>query len=162
MKNPFFESLIGKEISFDENTLKIDGKIFINPRLDWIDEQVHVFLNDNYLSEFCMYKRPEIITPNFNIDIYFCCSVNQQKYSFVHRIYGLKFIKKPKKWWQIFGNTDEHEFFKKIKPYMRLDCTWEIFNEIPNLTEEELIDIKEDFEKMQEKHKKLLDFFKNK
>lgn len=45
---------------------------------------------------------------------------------------------------------------------MGLNCTWEIFNEIPNLTEEELVDIKEDFEKMQEKHKKLLVFFKNK
>ena len=155
MNNTFFETIIGNEIQFDKNILKIDRKLFINPHLDWIDEHVHVFLNEQF-------TRSDIMTPTFNIDIHFSCSVNQQEMQFFHRMYFHKFIKKPKKWWQFFENTEECEFFEKIKSYMWRDCTWEIFNEIPNLTEEELVDIKKDFEKMQEKHKKLLDFFKNK
>lgn len=119
-----YESIRNFKIS--KRNIRINDKIYMHPKIDWIDENISYVITDNFFAE-----RIKTDYPKIKDNMFFYCygffriCINGEKFILYKRLSSLKYLEENKKWWQIFKKEKETSLYKKLKPYFNTEISKE-------------------------------------
>lgn len=147
-----YESVNSYKIN-DDKSIIINDKLYINPKLNWIDDKVLFDVNDFYIAEKTKTNNPKYHNCDyFYLDIFVRFDINGEKFFYLKRTTAKKYIDQKLKWWQIFTKRkEESSIYKRMQNFFYIPPTRDVLKTI--------VDINKEYDDVEQFRKKILNLF---